>query len=94
MLMYHGTSRENYAKIMKEGVIWGIRNAPSRCTYLTPDFNEAGQYGDVVIVIDYDPSIGTNNYVEGCWQLREYDPIPISKIINIHWYFDGQFKRG
>ena len=89
MLMYHGTSRENYKKIMEEGVLWGVRNAPSRCTYLTTDFDEAWSYGDYVIAIDYDPSTGVNNYKEGAWQVREYEPIPISKFVNLYWVLNG-----
>jgi RNA:NAD 2'-phosphotransferase (TPT1/KptA family) len=83
MNWFHGTSQEKYQEIIKEGFIWGKRDAPSRCTYLTPDAIEAQQYGDVVLKIDYEPYSEKycNNYTEGCWQVREYNPIPISKIL-------------
>lgn len=80
MKMYHGTSHDIWNEIAKEGVIWGVRNAPSRCTYLTPDRDEAEQYGPIIIEIDYDPTEGKNNWQEGAWQCREYEPIPLSKV--------------
>jgi len=81
MKFYHGTTIQNWKKIKKEGVLWGIRkNAPSRCTYLTPSKREAIGWGDVVLGVEYDPSNGVNNYVDGCWQFRVYDPIPIKNI--------------
>lgn len=86
MTWYHGTTKKGYKEIMLEGVIWGKRLAPSRCTYLTPSRLEAMQYGDIVLEIDYDPQDKEydNNYVEGCWQVREYNPIPASKIVLVH----------
>lgn len=66
MKFYHGTSEENWQKILKEGVLWGVRhvlnsdgsisttNQPSRCTYLAVDLEEAKQYGEVILEVDYD----------------------------------------
>ena len=72
MIFYHGTSQENWDKIQKEGVLWGIRNAPSRCTYLAVEKKHAVAHrkpNDVVLKIDYDPTEERwcNNYIDGEW---------------------------
>ena len=57
MKFYHGTSEDNWNKIQEEGVLFGVREfAKSRATYLTTDINEAKQYGEVLLQVDYDPS--------------------------------------
>lgn len=81
MIFYHGTTKEKWAEIQEEGVLWGVRNAPSRCTYLTPMIEEARCYGEIVLRVDYDPLEGDNNYVGGCWQHREYFPIALDQVI-------------
>lgn len=86
MIFYHGTSVESWKKIQEEGVLFGRIEAPSpkyhpsRCTYLATDIAEAKCYGDVVLKVEYNPFINKkmNNYVEGCWQVRVYEPIPLS----------------
>ncbi len=90
MRFYHGTSMENYIAIQKEGILYGRRDGVngkeiSRCTYLTTDIDEAKSYGDVVLSVEYDPlkNKTMNNYVEGCWQFRVYEPIALSEIIRI-----------
>ena len=91
MIFYHGTSKENWAAIQQEGFLYGRRyitgnngkilKEVDRCTYLTTDLEEANYYGKVVLQVEYDPkSSKCNNYVDGCWQLRVYEPIPLSKI--------------
>lgn len=93
MIFYHGTSKENWEQIKQEGVLWGKRCVvdkngkvlkefnPDRCTYLTPDKEEAEQYGDVVLQVEYDPYTSThNNYNERSWQMRVYEPIALSNI--------------
>jgi RNA:NAD 2'-phosphotransferase (TPT1/KptA family) len=82
MIFYHGTSKENWEQIQKEGILFGKRNAPSRCTYLAVDIDEARQYGDILLEVEYDPSIHPteNNYISDCWQIRVYEPIPIEQI--------------
>lgn len=82
MKFYHGTSQETWNKIQKEGCLFGVRNAPSRCTYLAMDKEEAVQYGDVVLEVDYDPTVNPemNNYYDGCWQMRVYEPISLKDI--------------
>ncbi len=82
MIFYHGTSQKNWESIKKEGVLFGVRDASSRCTYLVTEQEEAKMYGDVVLEVNYDPfkNPGDNNYCDGCWQVRVYEPIPISEI--------------
>lgn len=77
MIFYHGTSKENWNAIQKKGVLFN-----GRTTYLAVDLEEAKCYGDIVLQVEYSPTIhpDMNNYIEGCWQLRVYEPIPISKI--------------
>jgi hypothetical protein len=84
VIFYHGTSQKNWNEIQREGVLWGRREVegfhPSRCTYLATDKKEAESYGDVVLSVDYEPKSDKDNYSDGCWQLRVYDPIPTSRI--------------
>ena len=102
MRFYHGTSIENWEAIQKEGFLFGRRfvtdndgniiKEVDRCTYLAVDLEEAKQYGEVVLEVEYTPfnedgSIRTgkgyrplNNYVPECWQMRVYEPIPIENI--------------
>ena len=56
MIFYHGTSKENWKEIQKEGVLYGRRyvidgnekHEINRCTYLAVDREEAECYGDIV----------------------------------------------
>lgn len=83
MKFYHWTSKDNWIKIKDEWCLWWIRKyAPSRCTYLAIDKEEAEQYWDVVLEVEYDPyeHKDKNNYEEWCWQVRVYEPIPITQI--------------
>lgn len=86
MKFYHGTSIENWNEIQKEGILFGRRfwgkKEVDRCTYLATNVEEAKCYGDIVLEVEYDPykHKKMNNYIEGCWQLRVYEPILISNI--------------
>jgi hypothetical protein len=83
MIWYHGTSKECWKKIQAEGVLFGVRGfGADRCTYLSTNIQEAQCYGEIVLQVDYDPFINSkdNNYVDGCWQIRVYEPITIDKI--------------
>lgn len=84
MRIFHGTTEENFEKILREKVIWSVRDAPSRCTYFATSLEEARQYGDFVFEVEYEPKSLTDNYCEGCWQLRIYDPIPIHMWRELH----------
>lgn len=66
----------------------------SRCTYLAFDKDEASHYGDIVLKVNYNPFDENgnirkdengflNNYVPDGWQLRIYEPIPISNLTEI-----------
>ena len=68
MKFYHGTSKENWIKILNEGVLWGYnmyKNSDGteymgyRYTYLTPCIEIACKYGNVVLEIEYEP-VGVN----------------------------------
>ena len=90
MIFFHGTSYENWGKIKQEGVLYGRRyvvdgnqvKEVDRCTYLSTDIDEAKCYGNIVLQVEYDPfkHKKRNNYIDGCWQIRVYEPIPISNV--------------
>jgi hypothetical protein len=83
MIFYHGTNLETYLQILEEECLWGKRGPKvSRCTYLAAEEKEAEQYGEIILEVEYDPFINKkeNNYCDGCWQLRVYEPIPIENI--------------
>lgn len=85
MKWYHGTNKEAWEHIQKEKILFGIDkfdNNALRKTYLAVDIKEAKCYGNVLLEVEYDPTIhpNMNNYIDGCWQVRVYEPIPISKI--------------
>ena len=72
---------DNDGKIIKE---------VDRCTYLACDIEEAKHYGEVVLEVEYNPfdangrikkdkrKIPLNNYFIDIWQIRVYEPIPLS----------------
>ena len=80
LVWYHGTTDEVLNKIKQEGVLFGVRNTPSRCTYLASELSTAKEYGDVILQVNYNPAEGDNNYCDDCWQMRVYEPIPIKNI--------------
>lgn len=91
MIFYHGTSQENWKAIQEEGFLYGKRYITDnngkiireigRCTYLATDLEEAKQYGEVILQVEYNPNVSEyNNYIEGCWQVRVYEPIPLSQV--------------
>ena len=65
MTFYHGTTIENWIKIKEDGLLHGIRNAPSRCTYLAVEKDHA-RYDEgppeILLEVDYDPKRGDDNY--------------------------------
>lgn len=92
MKFYHGTTIDNWNKIQKEGILFGRlpnpnnKYHPNRCTYLAIDIKEAEYYGEIILEVEYDPLIHPkmNNYIDGCWQLRVYEPIDIKYINKIN----------
>lgn len=96
MKFYHGTTEENWEQIQKDGQLFGYDRILSndrktvlqefRKTYLATDMEEAECYGDVVLEVEYDPykkGARCNSFNEDCWQIRVYEPIPISNIKRI-----------
>ena len=88
MKFYHGTSEENWEKIQKEEVLWGKRGDYDRCTYLSVQKEDAMKYGSVLLEVEYEPYqedlMGrVDNYSEGVWQFRVYQPILLGKIKRI-----------
>lgn len=78
---YHGTTPEFWQQIEAEGALWGRQGGKAdRCTYLAADREEAECYGGVVLEVQYVPGTHTDNYVDECWQMRVYGPIPISDV--------------
>jgi len=63
-----------------------------RCTYLATDIEEAKHYGEIVLEVEYNPfdangevkkdkrKLPLNNYNSDSWQIRVYEPIPLSNI--------------
>ena len=106
MKFYHGTSEEKWKAIQEEGILFGrryvtdnkgnITKEVDRCTYLATDIEEAQQYGDIVLEVEYNPyndkgivkkdkrGIPINNYIPNCWQVRVYEPIPLTDIKQIN----------
>ena len=84
MKFYHWTSKDKREQIQMEWVLRWVRVVewmkPSRCTYLAVDKNEAKQYWDVVLEVEYEPQKWNDNYVEWCWQVRTYAPIEMENI--------------
>lgn len=86
MIFYHGTNKDGLEESLSQGFLLHKRSGnASPCVYLAVDEDEAKNYGDVVLEVEYDPEINKsmNNYVDGCWQLRVYEPIYNFKVLNL-----------
>jgi hypothetical protein len=95
MKFYHATTEELWKEIQKEAVLFGRRyivddvtrkpiKEVSRCTYLALKKEDAEEFGEVILEVEYNPySSRHNNYTEDCWQLRVYEPISIDNIRRI-----------
>lgn len=96
MIFYHGTTEENWREIQEEGVLFGRRcivndngvpiKEVDRCTYLAVHPEEANNYGDVLLEVEYNPNnedAQNNGFNEKCWQLRVYEPIPLCNVKRI-----------
>jgi hypothetical protein len=88
MIFYHGTSKENWKKMQKEGILFGT-GENYRYTYLTPEIEIARKFGQVVLEVEYEPigaGSGIDNYgfnpPEGmtCWQFTVFVPILLSNV--------------
>ena len=105
MIFYHATTEELWKDIQEEGVLFGRRyivdiagrpvKEVSRCTYLALKQEDAEEFGDVILEVEYNPfnSCGRikrdkrnrplNNYSPDSWQLRVYEPIHFENIRRI-----------
>jgi len=74
MRLYHGTSDDKYQKALNNGFIGGFGKDR---IWLSTDKREAIHYGNTVVRVEYNPFLhpNKNNYCDGCWQLRVYEPI-------------------
>lgn len=82
MIFYHGMNKFGWDETQRQGFLLHKRASEeypnmSPCVYLAVEREEAEKYGDVVLEVEYDPLVNKsmNNYVEGCWQVRVYEPI-------------------
>ncbi len=90
MTFYHGTNQHGLDEANKQGYLLHKRiclddngkpskifNRMTPCTYLAVDIEEAKEYGDVILKVKYNPfkNPQKNNYCNGCWQVRVYEPI-------------------
>lgn len=88
MKFYHRTTTENWEKIKKEGILWGI-GMSYRHTYLSPDIFDKS-YGDIILEVKYEPKGPPfDNYGfnppkgQHCWQFSVFVPIDISEVKRI-----------
>lgn len=90
-IWYHGTSENRWKEIQAEGVLWGKLDNDSklsRVTYLASEPEDAMRHGDVLLKVYYVPKGSTlqnpiDNYVDGCWQIRVYVPIPLTQVTRV-----------
>ena len=96
MKFYHGTTKDNFEKIISEGILFGrISNPsekyhPSRCTYLAVDKEEAKYYGEIILEVDYDPykHPKMNNYIEKTIENSSLNKEKVYEKLNISAYND------
>ena len=82
---YHATTPDRWAEIQREGVLWGKRKAPSRCTYLAAKVENALHYGEIILEVHFNPEEHKpNNFHPDCWQCRFYCPIELKLIRQIN----------
>lgn len=89
MKFYHGTSKHGLKETKKQGFLLHKRTnkmfpTMTPCTYLAVDINEAKEYGDIILEVEYDPHKNPemNNYQKDSWQVRVYEPIYNYKVVN------------
>ena len=82
LTFYHGTNQFGLDEANKQGFLLHKRATKefpniAPCTYLAVDIKEAKQYGDIILEVEYNPleNPNKNNWFDGCWQVRVYEPI-------------------
>ncbi len=92
MRFYHRTTEDSWAKIQKEGVLFGIsKNEGCRHTYLAPDDVGEG-FGTVLLEVEYTP-VGAGSKIDNygfdpppgliCTQFAVFVPIKLSNVRRI-----------
>lgn len=103
MMFYHGCHEKAWQKTLDQGFLLHERHVydddgnickeynPAPCTYLATEKREAQEYGPILLRVKYDPyeHPHQNNYCEGCWQVRVYEPIPLTRVM----IWDGERWR-
>lgn len=94
MKFYHGTSYETWEKIQEEGILYGKSDKNDfRSTHLSFNPEMAECFGDVVLEVEYDPTVNpyknTYSYSDG-FAIRVEEAIPLE---NITFYCDVTKKR-
>lgn len=82
---FHGTTLAAWEAIQREKLLWGRPGAKDRYSYLTDSIEVARHFGEVILVIWYDPEYGferglCNKWDQDCWQLRVYEPILLCRV--------------
>ena len=82
---YHGTTKEIFNKIKKDGVLYGFHKSGKRFTTLSLDKEEANFYGDVLLAVTYNPveDLINNDYGPHSLDLKVFSPIPMSNVKRI-----------
>lgn len=86
-IWYHGTTREAWEQIVKDGFLWGKpKNSNRRFTYLAREKEEANLYGEVTIQVNYNPEddLENNNYTPECLDMKVSSQISISRLKKIN----------
>lgn len=92
MKLYHATTKEYWEEIQKEGVLWGRKNQywqgnkMSRITWLALK-KENTRYGKgdgsgewAIPEVLLEVELPAGEYAGDTWQIRYYEPIPISQV--------------
>ena len=99
MKFYHGTSYDNWNQIQDEGILYGKTYDSQgnltnyRCTHLAFNAEVAENYGDVLLEVEYDPTINpfknTYSYSNG-YMIRVEEAIPFE---NVTYLYDINEKK-
>ena len=90
---FHGTTKETYKKIKKEGVLWGVVNGEPRHTFLAANLNQLidmitdknrpwngdMHHFDVIFSVKYETNGIDDEWCNG-WELVVKRPISIKNI--------------
>lgn len=83
MKYYHGITLKAYIQMLEDECLFGRTSTNiCGCIYLTVDEKKAEEYGEIILEVEYDPSLNEkqNDYWDKRCQLRVYESIPIENI--------------